>query len=105
MDIDEEELVETGKKCSEILGGNNVLTVLTDVSKLDQVVKLRDRVYEAWGEVMLFSSFSNTFSSCILLYLFYSLRAIRLCLLEVPVNYTLISKCFVDRSFSFCRQG
>lgn len=40
------------------------------MSKLDQVVKLRDRVYEAWGEVMLFSSLFNdaaTFSSWILL--------------------------------------
>jgi len=51
-DIDEEKLIETSKKCSEILGANNVLTVTTDVSKLDQVVKLRDRVYEAWGEVI-----------------------------------------------------
>lgn len=50
-DIDEEKLIETGEKCSEILRGNNVLTVPTDVSKLDQVVKLRDRVYEVWGEV------------------------------------------------------
>jgi len=51
-DIDEQKLIETSKKCSEILGGNNVLTVTTDVSKLDQVVRLRDRVYEAWGEVI-----------------------------------------------------
>jgi NAD(P)-dependent dehydrogenase (short-subunit alcohol dehydrogenase family) len=50
-DIDEKKLFETGEKCSEILGGNNVLTVKTDVSKLDQVVRLRDRVYESWGEV------------------------------------------------------
>jgi hypothetical protein len=50
-DIDDEKLIETGRKCSEILGGINVLTVKTDVSKLDQVVRLRDRVYEAWGEV------------------------------------------------------
>jgi len=30
-----------------------VLVVPTDVSKLDDVVRLRDRVYEAWGEVGL----------------------------------------------------
>jgi hypothetical protein len=35
------------------IGESNVLVVPTDVSKLDQVVKLRDRVYEAWGEVSL----------------------------------------------------
>jgi hypothetical protein len=55
-DIDEKKLFETGEKCSEILGGNNVLTVKTDVSKLDQVVRLRDRVYESWGEVMFSSA-------------------------------------------------
>ena len=32
-------------------GHTNVLNVPTDVSKLDEVVRLRDRVYEAWGEV------------------------------------------------------
>lgn len=28
-----------------------MLVIPTDVSKLDQVVKLRDKVYETWGEV------------------------------------------------------
>ena len=28
-----------------------MLAVPTDVSKLEDVVRLRDRVYEAWGEV------------------------------------------------------
>jgi len=32
-------------------GEGNVLAVPTDVSKLEDVVHLRDRVYEAWGEV------------------------------------------------------
>src|SRR5712671_2400282 len=32
-------------------GEANVLAVLTDVSKLEEVVRLRERVYEAWGEV------------------------------------------------------
>lgn len=50
-DIDEPRLVEAGRKCAEIVGANNVLVVPTDVSKLEQVVQLRDRVYEAWGEV------------------------------------------------------
>jgi hypothetical protein len=35
------------------VGDANVLVVPTDVSNLEQVVKLRDRVYEAWGEVSL----------------------------------------------------
>jgi NAD(P)-dependent dehydrogenase (short-subunit alcohol dehydrogenase family) len=32
-------------------GEANVLAVPTDVSKLEDVVRLRERVYEAWGEV------------------------------------------------------
>jgi len=32
-------------------GETNVLAMLTDVSKLEVVVRLRERVYEAWGEV------------------------------------------------------
>jgi hypothetical protein len=32
-------------------GHTNALDVPTDVSKLDEVVRLRVRVYEAWGEV------------------------------------------------------
>jgi hypothetical protein len=32
-------------------GHMNVLNVPTDVSKLDEAVRLRDRVYEAWGEM------------------------------------------------------
>lgn len=55
-DIDEKNLIEAGEKCAEIVGKKNVLTVVTDVSKLDQVVQLRDRVYEAWGEVKFFFS-------------------------------------------------
>jgi len=32
-------------------GETNVLAVATDVSRLEEVVRLRERVYEAWGEV------------------------------------------------------
>jgi len=50
-DTDEPRLIEAGQKCAEIVGASNVLVVPTDVSKLEQVTQLRDRVYEAWGEV------------------------------------------------------
>jgi NAD(P)-dependent dehydrogenase (short-subunit alcohol dehydrogenase family) len=46
-----EKLQEVGKEVVAIVGETNVLVVPTDVSNLDDVVKLRDRVYEAWGEV------------------------------------------------------
>ncbi|KAF8158474.1 hypothetical protein B0H34DRAFT_656026 [Crassisporium funariophilum] len=50
-DLDEVKLQEVGKALAAIVGDANVLVVPTDVAKLDEVVRLRDRVYEAWGEV------------------------------------------------------
>ena len=50
-DCDEKKLAEVGHELTTIVGQSNVLVIPTDVSKLDQVVKLRDRVYETWGEV------------------------------------------------------
>ena len=47
----EDTLKEVGKTLVGIVGEANVLVVPTDVSKLDQVKALRDKVYEAWGEV------------------------------------------------------
>ncbi|KAF8904045.1 hypothetical protein CPB84DRAFT_1814482 [Gymnopilus junonius] len=50
-DVTEDALQEVGKTLVGIVGEANVLVVPTDVSKLEQVTRLRDRVYEAWGEV------------------------------------------------------
>ncbi|CCM05741.1 uncharacterized protein FIBRA_07973 [Fibroporia radiculosa] len=50
-DVSADALRETGVEVAKIVGDANVLVVPTDVSKLDDVVRLRDRVYEAWGEV------------------------------------------------------
>ncbi|KAI0345635.1 NAD-P-binding protein [Trametopsis cervina] len=50
-DIDEAGLEETGKLVSAIVGEANTLVVPTDVSKKEQVENLREKVYEAWGEV------------------------------------------------------
>lgn len=50
-DVNEAGLRETGSQLAAIVGEANVLVVPTDVSVLEQVVRLRDRVYEAWGEV------------------------------------------------------
>lgn len=52
-DIDEARLKEVGKDVASIIGEANVLVVPTDVSKLDEVVRLRDKVYEQWGEVRM----------------------------------------------------
>jgi hypothetical protein len=52
-DIDESKLKMASKEIVEIVGDSNVLVVPTDVSKIEEVVKLRDRVYETWGEVRL----------------------------------------------------
>ena len=40
-----------GKELAHIVGEANIMIVPTDVSKLEDVVRLRDKVYEAWGEV------------------------------------------------------
>ena len=54
-DIQEDKLLSVGKELAAEIGEANILIVPTDVSKLDQVVALRDRVYEAWGEVRIAS--------------------------------------------------
>jgi len=50
-DINVEALEALGKELGTAHGETNVLAVPTDVSKLEDVVRLRERVYEAWGEV------------------------------------------------------
>lgn len=50
-DVTQEFLEETGKAVAKIVGDANVLIIPTDVSKIEDVVRLRDKVYEAWGEV------------------------------------------------------
>lgn len=50
-DCDEKNLTQVGIELTTLIGQSNVLVIPTDVSKLDQVVKLRDKVYETWGEV------------------------------------------------------
>lgn len=52
-DVSEDKLKEVGKDVAKIVGDANVLVVPTDVSKLDEVVRLRDKVYEQWGEVSM----------------------------------------------------
>jgi len=50
-DVDEQGLKEAGEEVSNIVGKDNVLVVPTDVSKIDEVKRLREKVYEHWGEV------------------------------------------------------
>jgi len=50
-DIREDALAATGKEVAAISGDANVLVITTDVSKIEDVQHLRDKVYEAWGEV------------------------------------------------------
>lgn len=50
-DLDAKGLEVLAKELGEAHGESNVLAIVTDVSKLDDVVRLRDRVSEAWGEV------------------------------------------------------
>jgi hypothetical protein len=50
-DVNERRLDLVGQELIEMIGKQNVLVVPTDVSKLDQVVRLKHRVYDTWGEV------------------------------------------------------
>jgi len=50
-DINAGALETLAKELVAAHGETNVLAVPTDVSKLEDVVRLRERVYEAWGEV------------------------------------------------------
>ncbi|THH12871.1 hypothetical protein EW146_g7295 [Bondarzewia mesenterica] len=50
-DWDAEGLNKLAKELADKYGEANVIAVPTDVSKFEDVVKLRDRVYEAWDEV------------------------------------------------------
>lgn len=50
-DVDEEQLNVVGEELAELVGKQNVLIVPTDVSNLEQVVKLKEKVYDNWGEV------------------------------------------------------
>lgn len=50
-DVDKEQLNAVGEELVELVGKQNILIVPTDVSNLEQVVKLKERVYDNWGEV------------------------------------------------------
>jgi len=50
-DVLEDELAQTGREVAAIAGDASVLIIPTDVSKTGDVVRLRDKVYEVWGEV------------------------------------------------------
>lgn len=53
-DVLEDVLAEAGREVAAIVGDGNVLVIPTDVSKIGDVQRLRDKVYEAWGEVSCF---------------------------------------------------
>lgn len=55
-DVQEERLNQLGKELVGLIGEAHVLVVPTDVAQVDQVVRLRDRVYETWGEVRIVAS-------------------------------------------------
>lgn len=50
-DVDEEGLKQTAEEVSSIIGASNVITDLIDVADLNEVVRLKEKVFEAWDEV------------------------------------------------------
>lgn len=51
--MNEAALKEAGKEVAAIAGEANVLVIPTDVSQSDQVVKLKEKVLDTWGEVSI----------------------------------------------------
>jgi hypothetical protein len=52
-DVNETRLSNLGHELSAMIGRDNVLVLPTDVAELAQVIKLRDKVYDTWGEVSI----------------------------------------------------
>lgn len=52
-DVNEEALKKAAKAIADIAGGANVISLRTDVSKLEDVQRLKERAYEAFGEVSI----------------------------------------------------
>ncbi|KAF6747975.1 hypothetical protein DFP72DRAFT_585209 [Ephemerocybe angulata] len=50
-DTNEAELEKLGKELISVVGEANVLVIPTDVADLKQVEALKEKVYDAWGEV------------------------------------------------------
>lgn len=50
-DINESKLKTVEAELVKLVGEANVIAIVTDVSKLEDVQRLRDRVFETWGEV------------------------------------------------------
>lgn len=50
-DVDEEGLRQTENDVSSIIGASNVLADLVDVADLKEVVRFKEKVFEAWDEV------------------------------------------------------
>lgn len=50
-DVDEEGLQQTNNEVSSIVGASNVLATPIDVANLDEVAKLKEKVFDTWDEV------------------------------------------------------
>lgn len=89
-DCDAKNLVQVGQELISTIGESNVLIIPTDVSKLDEVVRLRDKVYETWGEVRKPSELCG---------LFYS-PASSCCIFFLLLVHSLLMITFLSSSFS-----
>jgi NAD(P)-dependent dehydrogenase (short-subunit alcohol dehydrogenase family) len=50
-DVDEDGLRQTAAEVSSVVGASNVLAIPVDVANLDELVKFKEKVFEAWDEV------------------------------------------------------
>ena len=75
----EDVLAQTGKEVAAIAGDANVLVIPTDVSKIGDVQRLRDKVYEAWGEVSSFRHMAIGSSHTLLFFNLSGRRSVKQC--------------------------
>ena len=102
-DVNQAGLEAVGAEVTRIVGDpNNVLVIPTDVSKLEEVVHLRDKVYDQWGEVS--SQHSAVYSARLPVLFFHSpahyhhhhsSRIYR------PYRYSLLHESFHHACFTF----
>ena len=58
-DVDQQGLHQTSEEVSSIVGAPNVLAQVVDVANLEDVVKFKEKIFEAWDEVKLYFCFSS----------------------------------------------
>jgi len=102
-DVNEKLLEDAGKEVAAIVGEGNILTVPTDVSKLEDVQRLKDRVLDKWGEVcVVFFAFDRDIWPFVIFLSVFSLwfLPLNMCVEHVAISISnLVLTPLVHRSY------